>query len=148
MTKLKSYEAALEDAACFYQPDAGLLHLSGSDRIDFLQRQTTNDLRLLTSNRVINTVLTSPTARILDVFCLIDKGETISALSLPGRHPETEKFLRSRIFFSDNVSVTDISLESGQIYIVGPNASEVLKSFNIQLPEMDRVIDSYTDHDG
>ena len=95
MTKFKSYEAALEDAAYFYQSDAGLLNLSGSDRIDFLQRQTTNDLNLLTSNRVVNTVLTSPTARILDVFCLIDNGETIRALSLPGRHAETEAFLRT-----------------------------------------------------
>ena len=71
MTNLQAYEAALKIAAYFYQPQAGFLRLSGADRVDFLQRQTTNDLRQLTASRTVSTVLTSSTARILDVFCVI-----------------------------------------------------------------------------
>ena len=51
MKSLQAYEAALKSAAYFYQPDAGFLRLSGPDRIDFLQRQTTNDLRPLDTDR-------------------------------------------------------------------------------------------------
>jgi folate-binding protein YgfZ len=141
MKNFHAYEAALNDAVCFFQPEAGLLRLAGSDRIDFLQRQTTNDLRLLTSDRVVNTVLTSPTARILDVFCLLDKGEEIAVLTLPTRNGESEKFLRSRIFFSDNVSLADVSLEHSQIHLIGPKAGDVLQGFGIQPPETDRLLD-------
>ena len=76
MEKNRAYEAALFSSVYYFQPQAGFLRLSGADRIDFLQRQSTNDLRLLTADRYLVTVLTSPTARILDVlglfvYCLL-----------------------------------------------------------------------------
>ncbi len=131
-TKLQAYEAALKSAAYFYQPNAGFLRLSGADRVDFLQRQTTNDLRQLAADHSISTVLTSPTARILDVFCIIDEGESLGVISLSGRFGETSEFLRSRIFFSDQVSVDDLSREYAQILLFGPHKDGVLEKLNLR----------------
>lgn len=136
MTKLHGYDAALMSAAYFYQKDAGFLHLSGADRIDFLQRQTTNDLRQLTADRPVSTVLTSPTARILDVFLVIDDGDLLDILTLPGRFAETTKFLRSRIFFSDQVYLDDLSTKFSQILLLGPQAEDQLKGMGLQSPKI------------
>src|SRR3990170_5894991 len=96
-TMLAGYQAALGGAAFYTQPEIGLLRLSGPDRLDFLQRQTTNDLRALLSGRVIVTVLTSPVARILDVLTTFTDGEVFTALTLPASGPKTAQFLQSRI---------------------------------------------------
>jgi len=129
-----SYEAALKNAAYFYQPDAGFLRLGGTDRIDFLQRQTTNDLRQLNTDRALSTVLTSPTARILDVFLVIDEGESLGIVTLPGRFPETSKFLRSRIFFSDQVTVDDLSTDFAQILLLGPQVDNIMEKLILRPP--------------
>ena len=43
------YQAALNGVAYFPQPQAGCLRVTGEDRLDFLQRQTSNDLRRLSA---------------------------------------------------------------------------------------------------
>ena len=141
MKNSHAYEAALKSAAYFYQPDAGFLRLTGTDRIDFLQRQTTNDLRLLSTDRGLSTVLTSPTARILDVFLVIDEGDAIGVVTLPGRFSETLKFLRSRIFFSDQVTVDDMSADFAQILLVGPKVGEVMEKLILPPPIANQCIE-------
>lgn len=139
MTYIDAYEAALKGAVYFYQPQTGFLRMAGRDRLDFLQRQTTNDLRLLSAERTVSTVLTSPTARILDLFCVVDEGDSLGVVTLPGRFSETAKFLRSRIFFSDQVTVDDLSGEIAQILLFGPQMVEVLEKLDLQPPKPDHV---------
>ena len=91
--KLAGYEAAISQAAFYHQEHAGYLHIRGEDRQAFLQRQTTNDVRLLSPERAVTTVLTSATARILDVLTLVAEPEAIGAITLPGQAPETATFL-------------------------------------------------------
>jgi folate-binding protein YgfZ len=134
MTKSKGYQAALKSAAYFVQPQAGFLRLTDSGRVDFLQRQTTNDLHQLSADRVVSTVLTSSIARILDVFSIIEERESLGVVSLPGRAAETAKFLRTRIFFTDKVRVDDISADIVQIRLVGPQADNILETLGIQTP--------------
>ena len=140
MTKTDAYEAALKDAAYFHQPQTGFLRVMDHDRVDFLQRQTTNDLGQLAVDRVVSTVLTSPTARILDLFCVTDEGESLGVVPLPGRTAETLKFLRGRIFFSDKVRVEDISADIVQILLVGPRVDSVLEKLDLQPPAPDHII--------
>lgn len=129
------YAAALTGAVFFSQPQAGLLSLNGPDRIAFLQRQTTGDVARLSAGRGLLTVLTSPVAHILDVFYLfIDPQEsdaaaaqeTIYAITLPGRGPSTAGYLKRRIFFNDNLTLSDLSGEKSQIDLFGPAAVEAL----------------------
>ena len=120
-----SYFQAHESAA-FLRHASGYLEISGADRAAFLQRQTTNDVRLLQPGYALATVLTSPTAHILDLLWLFEEGEAIVALTLPDRGPATARFLRGRIFFMDRVTVRDASAEAAVFELVGPRAPEVL----------------------
>lgn len=129
---LPGYEAAYYTAAFFIQASAGYLRVSGPDQSAFLQRQTTNDLQLLQPERALLNVLTSPTARIQDVFYLLqstdeDGERVIDAITLPGRGAETSGFLKSRIFFMDKVAVRDMSAEIVQIDLIGPEAGGLLQ---------------------
>ena len=140
MTKSKSYQATLAGAAYFVQPQAGFLRLTDSGRVDFLQRQTTNDLHQLSADRVVSTVLTSPIARIIDVFSIFEERGSLGVISLPGRAAETVKFLRTRIFFTDKVHVDDISDDIVQVRLVGPQINNILEKLGIQTPAPESLI--------
>ena len=117
---LSAYESALETSASYILQKSGLLKITGEDRLEFFQRQTSNDVGLLKSGKALLTVLTSPTARILDVLYLYQDAESIYALTLPRQAAETANFLKSRIFFMDQVTVEDESESTAQIDLLGP----------------------------
>jgi folate-binding protein YgfZ len=137
----QDYQAALEGVVYYPQPDAGYLRIAGEDRLDFIQRQTTNDIHLLQSPRALLSVLTSPVARILDVFYLLDEVDAIGALTLPGFAPKTAQFLKSRIFFMDRVTVEDLSQETAQYDLLGPQAQDLLQRLGVQAPALNQVSD-------
>jgi tRNA-modifying protein YgfZ len=120
------YQAALQTTAFYLYPQPGYLQIGGPDRAGFLQRQTTNDVTLLGPDRSLLTVLTSATGHILDVFYLLQEPEAIGAITLPGRQAQTARFLKSRIFFMDKVTVNDASDEFAQVDLLGPQAPQVL----------------------
>jgi folate-binding protein YgfZ len=126
------YDAALTDSAFYLQAESGYLRIGGPDRQSFLQRQTTNDLGLLSTDGSITTVLTSATARILDVLTLLSEPEAIGAITLPGLAAATTRFLQSRIFFMDKVTVEDASGEFAQIDLIGPRAEQVLLQLGLE----------------
>ena len=68
MESLPGYTAALTGAAFYRIPEAGYLVAAGLDQLTFLQRQTSNDLRLVSPGKFVVTALTNPNARILDVL--------------------------------------------------------------------------------
>ncbi len=129
------YAAALTSAALYPIPAAGYLRFGGADRSDFLNRQTTNDLRLLAPGRSLTTVLTTPVARIQDVLILVaESDQTLAALTLPGRAAATFAHLRSKIFFMDKVTVHNISAEFVQFDLIGPQAGAMLAALGIAPP--------------
>lgn len=122
---------ALDAPAFFILPQAGYLRVAGEDRLDFLQRQSTNDLSLLEPGKALTTVLTNPAARILDVFTVFSQGESLELLTLPGYATTTFQYLRSRIFFRDRVEIFDLSHEFIQMDLIGPHLGDALN-----LPEL------------
>ncbi len=124
----------------YLQPEAGYLRITGPHQVDFLQRQTTNDVKSLTSGRAILTVLTTPMARILDVFYLfLDETSehpepAIGVLCLPGRAASTFAYLKGRIFFMDRVTVQDASLQFLQVDLFGPRAGAALHKLGLSIP--------------
>ena len=140
------YETCLHNAAFYVIPHPGFLQVSGEDRLAFLQRQTTNDIRTLSPGRTLITILTSPTARILDVFYAFEEIPTASVpvlnlVSLPGQSEKTSHYLRSRVFFMDKVSLTDASSQYTQIDLDGSQTLEVLRQLGVETSaEANRVI--------
>jgi folate-binding protein YgfZ len=141
------YQAALTGLVFYRTPGAGYLRIQGADRLAFLQRQTTNDVTLLSPGRSILTVLTNPAARILDVLWLISEtvGQ-IGALTLPGHANETTRFLKSRIFFKDQVELIDASHEITQLELGGPAAPDFLAALGISgSPQPEGIVNVVSD---
>jgi folate-binding protein YgfZ len=144
---LPGYEGALHKSSFYSQLEAGYVLVSGPDRRSFIQRQTTNHIDLLKSGRFLPTVLTSPTARILDVLYLLvedpdEVTETIAMITLPGRSGITAGFLRDRIFFNDDVKVENASQRVAQIDLIGPQAGHTLNHLGVaQIPEDEQVVE-------
>lgn len=134
---MPGYQAALEGAAYRIYEHSNCLEVSGADQVAFLQRQTSNDLRLLAAGRALLSVLTSPTARILDVFIIqarldflpadSESAEALHLLSLPGRGEQSFRFLKSRVFFMDKVVLRELSEAVGQLDLLGPQAATLLE---------------------
>lgn len=120
------YQAAVQAVACFAIPMGGFLRLRGKDRLDFLQRQTTNDLRQVQDGRAVLSVLTTPTARILDVLYVLPGPDELELLTLPGRGESTARYFKSRIFFMDQVTLEDASAELAQVDLLGPDTPDIL----------------------
>ncbi len=141
-TSLAGYQAALNCAAFYRLPQAGYLRIGGPDRFAFVQRQTTNDIRTLASDRVLESVLTSATARILDVWRMVIEpaSESVGVITLPGRGAATARYLQKHIFFMDKVTVTDASADLAQIELVGPTGEQVLDQVGLRLPDPGTVV--------
>ena len=120
----------------FYQHrNPGYLRIIGSDRQSFLQRQTTNNIDLLSPEHALVTVLTSPAGRIVDVLWVIDEGDSFGIMTLPGQGEQTLNFLQSRIFFMDKVTLEDASQDFSQIDLLGSGVNDFLNYLgNIQKP--------------
>lgn len=139
--KLPGYEAAIHKSAYYPQRTAGYVRIRGEDRQEFLQRQSTNDVGLLNSDRSVTTVLTSATARILDLLRLVQEPEAIGAITLPGHAQETTRFLKGKIFFMDKVSVEDASHEFAQFDLLGPEASQMVQRIGqSEVPSGDEMV--------
>ncbi|GAB4497197.1 MAG: folate-binding protein YgfZ [Anaerolineales bacterium] len=130
---LHSLHAARNAAALYWWQPTGCLQLRGQDRIAFLQRQTTNDMRRLTSGGALVTVLTNATARILDVLTVLQPNpETL--LLLPLYPQATLRFLKSRIFFMDKVELTDVSAAYRLAHLFGAHAAQTLSALGFEPP--------------
>jgi folate-binding protein YgfZ len=137
---MSGYQAASEGATYRIYENGGCLEVNGADRSAFLQRQTSNDIRLLGSGRALLSVLTSPTARILDVFIIqarlgflpgdSESAEALHLLSLPGRGGNSFRFLKSRVFFMDKVALRELSEAVGQLDLLGPQSAALVKSLS------------------
>ncbi len=133
--------AILAGATLFPQPRAGYLILKGPHRSDLLQRLSSNDLRLLQAGNVIVTCLSSPTGRVLDVLSVFSEGETLHVLTLPGYGEATFRYLKSRIFFMDQVSLSDEGSAYAQFDLDGLQAAQFLQPLGVNpAPGLDQIM--------
>lgn len=137
---LENPQTASHDFFAFYVvSESGVLRIGGKDCLNFIQRQTTNDVQKIRQQGAIQTVLTSPTGRIIDILQILALQDEILALTLPTRHFSTLRFLKSRVFFMDKVEIEDISPDFSQLMISGNRAAEVISFFGIPEPSSEWV---------
>ena len=125
-TNQQQYQALREGAALQRRPNGGLLSLADADRVDFLQRMTTNDVKALkgtgdAGNSCV-TVLTSPTAKIIQVFTVLARADDLLLLPALGATEALARYLRGQIFFMDKVKVSDLTPQFARLRLVGPQA--------------------------
>ncbi len=133
----RDYQALTSGAAVQPRPDFGVLRLKDRDRVDFLQRMTTNDIDCLQPGQAAVTILTSPMARIDAVFSVLCRQDDLLLLASEGQAGDLRQRLQSQIFFMDKVTVTDDSAELGRLRLLGQTAAELLQSVCLPKPEAD-----------
>jgi len=136
MVHLSQFPTGKPESAFYVHPESGFLIIYGQDNALFLNRQSTNNLSKVLDNQIIYTVLTSPTARILDVLGVFkykgDRVETgdgaalLGVLTLPGRALQTFEFLSKRIFFMDRVTIENWSDQCALVELMGSQIERIL----------------------
>jgi folate-binding protein YgfZ len=126
------YEAGRQAVALLDRAEMAALRLSGATRVDFIQRQTTNDVKALRPGQAAITVLTNPQARILDTLTVLARPDDFIILNGPPLRERLVRHLRGLIFFMDQVTVTDLNPETHQLELLGPQAAACLAEVSDQ----------------
>ena len=139
------YNLAKENLTYYHQKDVGILKISGEDRIDFLHRQSTNDINKVDGNNIITSVLTTPNARIIDVLTIFQHKESLICITLPFRGQSTYEYLSGKIFFMDKVEINNFSDEFKIIDIEGITSTSSLANVFTQIPDLDKftILEKY-----
>lgn len=104
----------------------GRIELSDRDRLDLIQRMSTNDVNALAQGQGTSTVFTTATARIIDRVTIYHRGETALMLT---HYPHTVmNWLQRHVFWQDRFKMRDLSGELGQLELHGYGASKIAES--------------------
>lgn len=121
-----AYQAAHATVAFADVRDHGWLRLTGRDRLELLHRLSTNDLCKLSPGAGRPTVLTSPTGRVM-AFLLVYAGEDATYLRTQNHQTSgVMHYLRSMIFWQDQVEVADLGGETARFDLYGPGTEALL----------------------
>ncbi len=118
------YAAAHAGAVVYDSHPVGRLRLTGSTRIDFLHRMSTNDLSALSPGQGAATILTTPIGRIVDRIIVYAREDDAILLTSRGAQALVANWLKKYIFFNDDVQMHDASAEWGMISLYGAEARE------------------------
>lgn len=121
------YQAALDAVVRLDNSAHGRVRLTGNDRATLLHRLTTNDIVKLTPGQGTRTVLVNHNARILDLLTVYALPEHLLITSNPGQGAALTRFLASKIFFNDKVAVEDLSAETIQLQLYGPQSAALIQ---------------------
>ncbi len=122
------YAAARSGAVVIPRSHEGRVRAVGRDRLDLLDRMSTNDLTGMAVGEARPTVLTTPIGRMVDVLWVLNRGDTALYLTSPGRATAVRKWLAGHIFFRDEVKFEDAWSALGQLGIYGPRAGAVAEA--------------------
>jgi tRNA-modifying protein YgfZ len=130
-------QALRTGAALLERPGHGLVRLTDADRVDFIQRITTNNVVKLQPGQATVTVLTSPVARIKFVFTAVQRGEDLWLLPAGEDADQLSRYLNSQIFFMDKVKIENMSGLVRRMRLLGPEAAEVLQRAGLPVPQLE-----------
>lgn len=125
--QLAEYRAALEAAVLLDRSHEARLLMTGSTAVDLLHRISTNDLNGIPVGIGRPTVLVNANARILDRIKVFRREADLLVLGEPGRGNPLRTYLQRNIFFGDDVQLKDLSAETKQFDLHGPQADEVIR---------------------
>ena len=118
-------------------PDPGVLRVSGEDRLDLLNRMSTNQLLHLTPGTSATTVFTTPIGRIVEVARVLSQPEQALLLTAPGRAAPLRDWLQRHIFFQDKVTLAELTGPWSHWGVYGPQALERARTLAPELPALE-----------
>lgn len=124
-------QAARSGVAVCDRSHWGRIQLTGSDRLNFLHNQSTNDFKRLKPGEGCDTVFVTSTARTLDLTTAYILDESILVLLSPNRREQLLKWLDRYIFFGDNVTLTDLTEQTVTFSVIGSESSRLLQRLGV-----------------
>jgi tRNA-modifying protein YgfZ len=126
-TNLTAYRAARDAAAYTELTGWGWLQLTGRDRLDLLNRLSTNKVKDLATGAGAPTVLTSANGRVLAALTVYAGDDEAFARAMPGQDAGVARYLQGMIFWQDEVEVANRSGEVAQLAVYGPQSTAALE---------------------
>lgn len=123
------YETAQTSAVLMDRSHEGRLQTTGRDRLELIQRISTNDVAHMANGEGRPTILTSPTGRIIDRLVVYNHSDHAFVTTEPGRGQTVRDFLQRQIFFNDDIRIQDLNTTTKQFALHGPKAEAVVQAF-------------------
>lgn len=131
---LASHRAAREGAALFARPTCGLIEVTGTERLAYLNSLCTNKLVDLEPGRAARAFLLVPTkGRVLADFVACETGAATWLECQGGSAPVVLELLR-KYYFGQDVAFADGSAEWRVLALVGPGAAGLLTGVAREVP--------------
>jgi len=113
----------------------GKISLTGTDRVRWLNGMVTNNIRDLSIDHGVYAFLLNPQGHILGDLYAYNRGES---LVVDTDSSQVEKILATfdHYIIMDDVEVKNLSQELTALGIAGPKAREVLRTADVQIPEL------------
>jgi folate-binding protein YgfZ len=121
----QEYEALAHTAGIIDLPHAGVLRLSGADRVRFLNAMVTNDVAKLAAGRGCQALLTTTKGKIVAELLVLARAEDLRVLVMQGPVARVVEALESHII-ADDVALEDLTAAHGLIAIEGPKARDLV----------------------
>ena len=118
--------AARERAALLDLSPLGRIKVTGKDRVDLLQRISTNDMKALAPGRFLPTLFVTPKGRIVGRAHVFDRGDSLLLLTAQEIRESLTAWIRKYVLASD-FQLTDLSTETSAFAIIGPMAAHLIK---------------------
>jgi len=118
-------------------PDPSVLQVGGEDRLDLLNRMSTNQLLHLTPGTGAVTVFTTPIGRIVEVARVLSQPEQALLLTAHGRAEPLRAWLQRHIFFQDKVTLAELTGPWSHWGVYGPQGLEVARAIAPELPALE-----------
>ena len=131
-----AYAAAMEAALIVRHPTPGLVITRGIDRLDLLQRMSTNDVTGMEIGSSRTTVLTNPIGRIVDAVGVLSLADEAWLLTSPGQAAAVQAWLGRYIFFQDDVQLTQGPEGWSEWGVYGPGSEETLADLSPRLARL------------
>ena len=146
--QLAELEAGLKRAILLDRSHEGRILLTGRDRLDLVNRMSTNDVARLGTNQGCATIFTNANARILFRAVCLHISQGLLLISEAGQGAALADFLRRNIFFGDNAAIQDISAANAQFALHGPRADGITASLTPSSQDLPRYGICETELDG
>jgi folate-binding protein YgfZ len=116
------YRQATHDAMVVQHPTPGLIWAEGRDRLDLLNRMSTNQLDSLPKGQQRPTVLTNPVGQTIDTLQVLALEDRLVLVTSPGKLQTVQTWLNGYIFFQDDVKLTPFDEGWTHWGVYGPKA--------------------------
>lgn len=122
------YRAAQNDCALFDSSARGRLKMTGSSRLDFVHRLSTNDVLRLQAGQGAATIFLTPIGRMIDRVIVYVRENELLLLTSRESQARVMTWLKKYIFFNDDVQIHDVTNRDGMLSLYGERSFDLLQS--------------------